>query len=268
MVKTTAIHASKLSTSGDDEKVSLQNKHADSLISVTLAEHEGSDADLGGASLHTTDNITMQFPDDTEIAKSSLGATQEISLAQAEAGKQNNKSEVIVLNHVDITQKQPIIEADKLQSGKESSYIRDTEAGQVQLQEDIPSTPVTTQFPENEDTPKPSTHRTSKVRFDMDQIATQSLQILSIDTPNEQDEDEDEGNYYTSGSESSMPHPHIEAHSLEAELERSLQTSRRESEGSSESDSELVDWQELDRTEEEEKRDGATGEVCQILVNR
>ena len=45
--------------------------------------------------------------------------------------------------------------------------------------------------------------------------------------------------------------------------------SRRESGGSSESDSELVDWQELDRTEEEEKRDGATDEVyIKVLLER
>ena len=265
-----AAHISKLSASRGSGEMASSNRHTSSLVSVPLSEHEERNTDLGNTPQHTGNEITMQFPDETEITRSSVGATQENALALTEMELQGTKSEGNTQNHVDVTQTHPLIEDGECKSNstKKSSSIKDGNVDQVDLQKDMPSTPITTQFPENEETPKPSTNRTSKVRFDMDQITTQPLEILSADTLNEQEEEERGNMRCRSGSDSSMPQPNLEQHSLEAELERSLQTSRRESEGSSESDSELVDWQELDRTEEEEKRDGATDEVCQSFAGK
>ena len=102
-------------------------------------------------------------------------------------------------------------------------------------------------------------HRASRVRFDMDEAIEEDSARDSI--PVFQAEDEPIGRSQAS-SKSSFSQIAIEdADTLEAEMQNHASRVRSQSSGSSDSGSAQVDWAELDKNEEQERRDEATDEV-------
>lgn len=249
-------HLSKASIGGTSLKNGASSKLNDSLVSARLSEISPSgepDLDLE-TPIYGEREITMHFPDDVEIARSSMGSTEEIPLTPAE--------EHVLHDDIVKTESDSIHTAsseDTHGTITNSSYDLDSSlrASQTEHYEDIKITDSVTQPAETEDAPKPTVQRTSKVRFDMDNIPTDPISISKPETLLEQEESTDN----RLRSDSDLSRTDLEGNPLELELARNHEMNHAGSDSGSESESELVDWQELDRTEVEEKRDGATGEV-------
>ena len=246
-------HLSKASNGGMSLKNGVSSKLTDSLVSVMLSKTlpSGEPDSDSETPMYGEREITMHFPDEVEIARSSMGATEEIPLTPAEER---------VLHSDDINTEIHKTSLEDTTGNKTTTphepdiYLR---ASQTEHKEDEKLTDTITQCAETEDTPKPTAQRTSKVRFDIDDIPTDPISISKSEILLEQEENTD--NKFRSDLDLSPTDR--EGNPLDVELARNSEMGPAGSDSGSESESELVDWQELDRTEVEEKRDGATGEV-------
>ena len=102
-------------------------------------------------------------------------------------------------------------------------------------------------------------HRVSKVRFDMRSTNDELVHADDVDTM--QPEDVIRTSSRISSQASFSPTIIEESNTLEAEMERHVARQRAQSDGSSDSGSGQVDWAELEKNEEQEKRDEGTDEV-------